>query len=105
MGNEEKTSKKLSVIVGIFAALTAATFSYVIGWEQGNRKAMPSDTQVQSGYIAPSNLEIECKDLDGNGEPETIIKVDGMSYLLKYDANGNPVIQAYDIKPAEIIPR
>ena len=60
---------------------------------------IPKTEQVQQGYIAPSKLEIECKDLDGNGEPETIIKIGDKPYLLR-EVNGKPVISAYEIKSA-----
>ena len=38
-------------------------------------KTIPRTAQVQQGYIASSRLEIDCKDLDGNGESETIMKI------------------------------
>ena len=60
--------------------------------------------QVQQGYIAPSKLEIECKDLDGNGEPETIMRIGDKPYLLR-EVDGKPVISAYEIKPAQVVLR
>ena len=62
---------------------------------------IPKTEQVQQGYIAPSKLEIECKDLDGNGEPETIMNIGDKPYLLR-EVNGKPVLSAYEIRPAEI---
>lgn len=62
---------------------------------------IPKTDEVQQGYIAPSKLEIECKDLDGNGEPETIMKIGDKPYLLR-EVDGKPVISAYEIRPAEI---
>ncbi|MBW3014544.1 hypothetical protein KY335_04885 [Candidatus Woesearchaeota archaeon] len=54
---------------------------------------------VQEDYIAPSKIEeIICEDLDQNGEKETMIKIDGKSYLLKYNAEGKPTIYPYKIK-------
>ena len=62
---------------------------------------IPMIDEVQQGYVAPSKLEIECKDLDGNGEPETIMRVGDKPYLLR-EVDGKPVLSAYEIKPAEI---
>lgn len=72
---------------------------------RGFPRRIPTTEKVQAGYVVPSKLEIECKDLDGNGEVETIIKVDGKSYLLKYNSQKMPLIQPYEIKPAEVIPK
>lgn len=68
---------------------------------QGN--TIPNQSEVQQGYIAPSKLEVECRDLDGNGERETIIKIDSTPYLLK-EINGLPTLSMYKIKPAEVVP-
>ena len=65
---------------------------------------IPRTKQVQQGYIVPSEIEIKCKDLDGNGEPETIIKIGDKSYLL-IEVDGKPIISPYEIKPAEVIPK
>jgi len=65
----------------------------------------PKEETVQEGFIAPSDLEIKLEDLDHNGEPETIIRVGEETYLLKYDQEGKPTIQSYELKPAEIFPK
>ncbi|MEM4260264.1 MAG: hypothetical protein QXG00_03435 [Candidatus Woesearchaeota archaeon] len=65
------------------------------------KKTIPEINKVQQGYIAPSKLEIKCKDLDGNGEPETIMKIGDKPYLLR-EVDGKPVLSPYEIKPAEI---
>ena len=65
---------------------------------------IPRTDEVQQGYIAPSKLEIECEDLDGNGEPETIMRIGDKPYLLR-EVDGKPVISAYEIKPAEVVPK
>jgi len=85
--------------------------SFLIGYcgmETVQRKFMdnriPNTEQVQQGYIAPSKLEVECKDLDGNGEPETIMRIGDKPYLLR-EVDGKPVLSAYEIKPAEVVPK
>ena len=65
-------------------------------------KFIPTQEQIQQGYVAPSRIEILCKDLDGNDKLETLMKINGNSYLLR-EINGKPTISAYEIKPAEII--
>jgi hypothetical protein len=63
-------------------------------------RQIPRTKQVQEGYIAPKNIEIHCKDLDGNGEPETIMKINNQNYLLR-EINGQPVLSMYKIKPID----
>ena len=65
---------------------------------------IPQIEQVQEGYVSPSKLEIFCKDLDGNGEPETIMRIGDKPYLLR-EVDGEPVISAYEIRPAEVVPK
>ena len=49
----------------------------VNGYRMFSSEVIPSREQVQQGYIAPNRLEIQCKDLDGNGELETIMRIGG----------------------------
>ena len=65
---------------------------------------IPKTKQVQQGYIAPSKLEVECRDLDGNGEPETIMRIDDKPYLLR-EVDGKPVLSTYEVRPAEVVPK
>jgi len=65
---------------------------------------IPQIEQVQQGYVSPSKLEIFCKDLDGNGEPETLMRVGNQNYLLR-EVDGKPVLSAYEIKPVEVVPK
>ena len=97
--------EKKSYWIGVFTATIGAVAGPLIYNSVINpSKRMPAISEVQSGYIAPSRLEIECKDLDGNGEPETIMKIGDKSYLLK-EVDGKPVISAYEIRPAEVVPK
>ncbi|MEA3329985.1 MAG: hypothetical protein U9Q06_04550 [Nanoarchaeota archaeon] len=90
--------------IGFAIGLGGAIAGNLIGDAIANRSYIPRTEQVQQGYIAPSKLEIECKDLDGNGEPETIMKIGDKPYLLR-EVDGKPVISAYEIKPAEVVPK
>ncbi len=66
---------------------------------------IPKAKTVQAGYVIPSKLEIGLQDLDRNGQKETIMRYNGTNYLLRVDEKGTPLIQAYEIKPAEILPK
>lgn len=68
------------------------------------KKYLPNVENVQQGYIAPSRLEVKVQDLDRNGELETVLHVDKIPYLLR-ELEGKPVLSAYEVKPAEIIPK
>ena len=67
-------------------------------------RAIPNENQVQAGYIAPSELEIEVKDLDNNGELETIMKVGDTEYLLR-EVDGKPHLSEYKVETkVKIVP-
>ena len=88
--------------------IAVPVMGFALGWcfneAYISSNKIPKTEQVQQGYIAPSKLEIECKDLDGNGEPETIMKIGDKPYLLR-EVDEKPVISAYEIKPAEVVPK
>lgn len=93
--------------IGLYLLVgTTLLLTYAIGEDanQFHRIIIPRTEKVQEGYVAPSKLEIECKDLDkadGQGFP---VKVDGTPYLLKCGENGKPVLSVYEAKPAEVVP-
>lgn len=95
----EDTNWPLIIFTGILGGLLGwcGSTAYIT-----RSNYIPKIDKVQAGYIAPNKLEVECKDLDGNGERETIMKIGGKSYLLM-DVDGKPVISAYEIKPAEVV--
>ena len=96
-------SKDKYLIAGMLLGFGTALLSNAIsGYSPFVRHGIPQTEQVQQGYIAPSKLELECRDLDGNGELETIMKIGDKSYLLR-EVDGKPVLSAYEIKPAEVI--
>lgn len=95
-----------SVLAGVVISLgTLSLSAYLTGVRP---TFIPLDLNIQPDYIKPSQLEIRLNDLDGDGGNETIIRIKGKNYLLKYDLNGKPAIVEYEIveyeiKPAEII--
>jgi hypothetical protein len=106
MTNEIERRNQMSgqdwVLLGVGLCLGLSAYGVVD--KVGHKHiSQPWGKKIQQGYIAPNKLEVETKDLDGNGELETIMKIDGKSYLLR-DANGKPVLSTYSLRPAEIVP-
>ncbi len=90
-------------MIGLATGLSLGTVFFVPGFEH----RLPLTKEVDVGYIAPSRLEITCKDLDGNRKKETIVNIahgggKGISYLLK-EVDGRPVLTPYEVRPAEIL--
>ncbi|MBN2142904.1 hypothetical protein JW711_06265 [Candidatus Woesearchaeota archaeon] len=89
------------VATGLLVFGIYSVFTYLSGEQPFNR--IPTDKKIEQGYVRPSQLEIELKDIDGNGTNETLLKYGEKSYLLKLDEQGRPSVQAYEIQPAQII--
>ncbi|MBI4738921.1 hypothetical protein HY772_05165 [Candidatus Woesearchaeota archaeon] len=85
----------LGGLVGFFGSQALLTRSNYI----------PKTEQVQQGFVIPSKLEVKLQDLNNDGKDEVLMKYDGKSYLLKLDEQGRPQVQAYEVKPAEVVPR
>ncbi len=100
----EEESKFLRVIgvIGIISSLYCSLYTLQDSFNLF-RKHQPNTSQVQEGYVIPNKLEIQVKDLDGNGQDETMMKYDGKSYLLKVNEQGSPIIKSYKINPTEVI--
>lgn len=98
------TRSLLTYVLGLALGLSIGASTARSVYKVYSNRVIPCQKQVQQGYIAPSNLEIQCKDLDGNGEPETIMKIGDKPYLLR-EVDGKPVVSEYEIKPVEVIPK
>lgn len=83
---------------GVLAALVG---NYVSGWSPFVEHRIPQVEQVQEGFIAPSKLEVKCRDLDKNGESETYVQIGEIPYALRM-VDGKPVLSKYEVRPAEI---
>ncbi len=88
----------LGTLVGSFITGSAAAVGIYL------TNSIPNLSNVQSGYIAPSQLRVRTADLDKNGELETIMQVDGKDYLLR-EVNGRPLLSPYTVEPAKIVPQ
>ena len=95
--------KYASLIVGAAAGLF---WGSMIGMNLYNRyssRVIPNErneqVQVEEGFVSPSKLEIELRDVDGDGKSETLMKYDGDSYLMRLDEQGEAKVQSYKISP------
>ena len=94
---------KGQIYFGAFiGAVSVFGLNALTGYSPFMKHTIPLNKKVQKGYIAPSRLEIECKNLDGRDGKETIMKVGKKSYLLR-EVNGKPVLSEYNVRPAKII--
>lgn len=94
----------ISYLIGFGLGSAFGALNGINGYRNYSDRVIPSQEQVQQGYVAPSKLEIQCKDLDGNGEDEVIMRIGDKPYLLR-EVDGKPMISAYEIKPAEVLLR
>ena len=92
-------------ISGFVGTMVAIWISYGMNYFLGNQpfNTVPRNVNVEKGYAKPSDLEIELKDVDGNGANETLIKYKDRSYLLREDKDQRPVVQEYEVRPKEIV--
>ena len=72
--------------------------------DHASDRYIPSDSKVAAGYVAPSKLEVKCKDIDGRDGKETVLKVNGVEYLLKYDVDSVPRIYKFGVDSARVVP-
>jgi len=79
----------LGLSVAMIIGTTIISYDTYLG-----TRIIPKAENVQKGYISPSTLEIECQDHDGNGEPETMMRIKGKRYHLRYE-NGKPTLTEY----------
>ena len=100
---EEKQLKAFGegILAGVLVVSSAILVANYIG--STTDLSVPKTQRVESGYVIPSKLEIDCQDLDGNGTPETILKYEGKTYLFMY-LGQQPLITPYEVRPAQVIP-
>jgi hypothetical protein len=96
---EKRITNLEKIMWGVNAGLVLGLITRLI-----TANEIPTAQEVQKGFVAPSRLEVQLQDNDRNGEDETILMVDETPYLLR-EIDGKPVLSAYDIKPAEIVPK
>ncbi len=74
-----------SMVFGIAIGLVASLYTSCRMEKYPFLNYVPSETNVQHGYIAPSDIEVICEDYDNNVAPETYLKVHGKLYPLVWD--------------------
>ena len=77
--SDEESRENPFQFVGIAALAIIGSYALIPSGSYDHR--IPSVEKVQQGYVAPSEIEIFCEDLDRNGELETIMKIGDTSYL------------------------
>lgn len=70
-----------------------------------HRRKISNLDRVEQGYAIPSKLEIQVKDLLGDGQRQTVLKYGTNSYLFRLDSNGAPVAIPYEISQKRILPK
>ena len=86
--NKDKLQKvrDLNFLVGgLAAALAGFGFGVITTMNSLREKSIviPDVKEVQQGYVAPSDLRIECRDFDGDGINDTyVITKDGCIYFM-----------------------
>ena len=56
---------------------------------------IPQVSNVASGFVIPSKLEIKVRDVDGEGHVETYAIYKGKKYFFKEDSSGRPMAEDY----------
>ncbi len=92
-----KNQPLFGYVIGSAITLSAVLLTNAISGYSPFVNSIPPNEKVQSGYIAPSRLEVKCLDLDGNGAPETFLKIGDEMYSLR-EVEGKPVLSVYGTK-------
>ena len=92
-----KNQPLFGYVIGSAMTLSAVLLANATSGYSPFVNSIPPDKTVQSGYIAPSQLEVKCDDLDGDGAPETILKIGEEIYSLR-EVEGKPVLSVYGTK-------
>jgi len=93
-----KLKQKISraYLTGAFLGLTLGVGSvFTMGYAANKIIPNPHFNKVQEGFVDPSRLEVDCQDLDGNGELESFVKIDDTPYFLKETEDGTEISSSY----------
>lgn len=90
----------IDFLIGGAVGLLGSTL--IFGTLYGKSRIIPSEKNIEPGYVQPSKLEFKCEDFNGNKLYETIIKYKGNQYLFQEDENGKPVAYEYEIMPIDV---
>ena len=83
MGNLNTVLIISGTLVGYLAG-TYITEHYI---EHIKKIDVPTEKNIEQGYVVPSELEFKCQDLDQNGKKETIIIYKGDRFAFKVEGN------------------
>lgn len=79
--------KSIAITSGMSIALGSAIYG-----------VHPHKTVTEFNYVVPSKIEIMTKDLNKDGDVETILKYDGKDYLFILNKEGTPTCKEIDTK-------
>lgn len=106
MRKTQEANKMSKFWIGYFiltsALMVVNAGRYLI--HRNSNRIIPSDSKVAPGYVVPSKLEIKCRDIDGDNQKETILRVGGKDYLLRFDADSVPRVYKFRVDSARVIP-
>ena len=95
---EDKCENKKNLNLGLVGLLVGGlTFAGLIQYS-----STLQEKSIKQGNISPSKIEVQCKDLDGNSELETTLKIEGKPYLLR-KVNGEYTLSTYHVESERII--
>ena len=91
---------------GVISTLPPYLLGMTLGYLLANKAPSTLGAEnMEPGYVNPSGLEIKVDDLNNNGQRELQLRYEGKSYMLKLDVKGQPFVQAYELKSAQIVPK
>ena len=83
----------------IFACLSSLPGTMYLAHKADIDNLIPNESNIQSGYVVPSEIKIETTDMDKDGRKEVTIKYKGKDYLFMLE-NGKPTAKEYTLKSA-----
>ena len=99
---KQKRSALPNYLLGLTVGIAIGAVNGINGYKVLSDRVIPTVEQVQSGHVNPSDLEVQCKDLDGDGNMETILKIGDKTYFLQ-TADGEPNLIKYHITPEKVV--
>lgn len=101
MDKTESDKGMIYLAIGWFSGMSLGMAVGKVAYEWKMSSRIIPETTVQQGYVQPSQLEIDVKDIDNNGKKETVLKYDNKRYLFQLDIKGKPTLFEYVVKPEQ----
>ena len=100
ISRDKHTLRESVIAMGGTAAGFIAGFGLALGFGYLQTNGLlggwiPQVSNVKSGFVVPSKLEIKVRDVDGEGHVETYAIYKGKQYFFKEDESGRPTTEDY----------